>query len=78
MAVIKLTNAPSDLKAIALGDASAISVTEVDGESIDGSLSLVAQVRERSVGDKVTLKILRDGWTKSISVTLTSKPTTAP
>ena len=52
------------------------SVTEVDGESIDGSLSLVAQVRERSVGERVTLKIVRDGQTKNINVTLTSKPTT--
>jgi putative serine protease PepD len=51
------------------------SVTEVDGESIDGSLSLVAQVRERSVGERVTLKIVRDGQTKNINVTLTSKPT---
>ena len=65
---------PGEAAGLRVGDA----VTEVDGESIDGSLSLVAQVRERSVGDKVTLKILRDGQTKSISVTLTSKPTTAP
>jgi len=64
---------PGEAAGLRVGDA----VTEVDGESIDGSLSLVAQVRERSVGDKVTLKILRDGRTKSISVTLTSKPTTA-
>ena len=64
---------PADAAGLRVGD----SVTEVDGESVDGSLSLVAQVRERSVGDKVTLKILRDGRTKSISVTLTSKPTTA-
>jgi len=64
---------PGEAAGLRVGD----SVTEVDGESIDGSLSLVAQVRERSVGDKVTLKILRDGQTKSISVTLTSKPTTA-
>jgi len=65
---------PAEAAGLRVGD----SVTGVDGESVDGSLSLVAQVRERSVGDKVTLKILRDGRTKSISVTLTSKPTTAP
>jgi putative serine protease PepD len=39
-------------------------------------LSLVAQIRERSVGDSVTLKILRDGQSKDISVTLITKPTT--
>ncbi|HYO18141.1 MAG TPA: trypsin-like peptidase domain-containing protein [Dermatophilaceae bacterium] len=67
------SGSPGEAAGLRVGD----SVTEVDGESIDGSLSLVAQVRERSVGDKVTLKILRDGQTKNISVTLTSKPTTA-
>ncbi|HZX99400.1 MAG TPA: trypsin-like peptidase domain-containing protein [Dermatophilaceae bacterium] len=65
---------PAEAAGLRVGD----SITEVDGESIDGSLSLVAQVRERSVGDKLTLKIVRDGQTKNINVTLTSKPTTAP
>jgi len=68
-----VSGSPGEAAGLRVGD----SVTEVDGESVDGSLSLVAQVRERSVGDKVTLKILRDGQTKNISVTLTSKPTTA-
>ena len=63
---------PADTAGLRVGD----SITEVDGESIDGSLSLVAQVRERSVGDKVTLKIVRDGQTKNINVTLISQPTT--
>jgi putative serine protease PepD len=63
---------PADKAGLLSGDA----ITAVDGDSIDGSLSLVAQVRERSVGDKVTLRIVRDGQTKTISVTLTSKPTT--
>jgi putative serine protease PepD len=69
-----VSGSPGEAAGLRVGD----SVTEVDGESIDGSLSLVAQVRERSVGDKVTLKILRDGRTKGISVTLASKPTTGP
>jgi putative serine protease PepD len=51
-------------------------IIAVDGKSIDGSLSLVAQVREHAVADKVTLKIVRDGQTKNISATLTSSPTT--
>ena len=50
-------------------------IIAVNGESIDGSLSLVAQVRERTVGDKVTLTIVRDGQTKDVSVTLTNTPT---
>ena len=65
---------PADKAGLQAGDA----IIAVDGNSIDGSLSLVAQVRERSVGDKVTLKIVRDGQSKDISVTLISKPTTTP
>ena len=63
---------PADQAGLLVGDA----IVAVDGDSIDGSLSLVAQVRERTVGDKVTLKIVRDGQAKEVSVTLTSKPTT--
>ena len=50
-------------------------IIAVNGESIDGSLSLVAQVRERQVGDKVTLTVIRAGQTKDVSVTLTTTPT---
>ena len=52
-------------------------IIAIDGAPMStGSLSMVAQVRERTVGDKVTLKIVRDGQTKDINVTLISKPTT--
>jgi len=67
-----VTGTPADKGGLRAGDA----IIAVDGNSIDGSLSLVAQVRERSVGDKVTLKIVRDGQSKDISVTLITKPTT--
>ena len=48
----------------------------VDGEPVDSGLSLVAQVRERGVGDKATLTIVRDGQRQDIQVTLASKPST--
>ena len=67
-----VSGTPADNAGLRAGDA----IIAVDGRSIDGSLSLVAQVRERTVGDKVTLKVVRDGQSKDISVTLTSKPTT--
>jgi len=51
------------------------SIVAVDGEAIDGSLSLVAQIRERSVGDTAKLTIIRDGKRQDVTVTLTSKPT---
>src|ERR1035441_8736610 len=55
-----------------VGDA----IIAVDGNSIDGSLSLVAQVRERNVGDKVTLTVLRAGQSMSLTSTLIAKPAT--
>jgi putative serine protease PepD len=48
-------------------------VIAVDGERVDSSLSLVAQIRERTVGDKVTLKVLRDGKELELTATLTAK-----
>jgi putative serine protease PepD len=69
-----VSGTPADKAGLQAGDA----IIAVDGNSIDGSLSLVAQVRERTVGDKVTIKVMRDGQGKDISVTLISKPTTTP
>ena len=69
-----VSGTPADKAGLQAGDA----ILAVDGNSIDGSLSLVAQVRERTVGDKVTLKVVRDGQSKNVSVTLISKPTTTP
>jgi len=67
-----VSGTPADAAGLQAGDA----IIAVDGNSIDGSLSLVAQVRERSVGDKVTITVLRSGASKDISVTLIAKPTT--
>ena len=73
-----LTNIASGTPAEKAGLQEGDAIVAVDGEAIDGSLSLVAQIRERTAGDKVTLKILRDGQPKNISVTLTNKPSTSP
>ncbi|MHB1474582.1 MAG: S1C family serine protease [Dermatophilaceae bacterium] len=67
-----VSGTPADKAGLQAGDA----IIAVNGNSIDGSLSLVAQVRARSVGDKVTLKIVHDGQSRDINVTLISKPTT--
>jgi putative serine protease PepD len=69
-----VSGTPADKAGLAANDA----IIAVDGNSIDGSLSLVAQVRERSVGDKVTITVLRDGKSKDIDVTLIAKPATTP
>jgi len=65
-----VSGTPADQAGLKAGDA----IIAVGGDSIDGSLSLVAQVRERTVGDKATLKVVRNGQTKEVSVTLVSKP----
>jgi putative serine protease PepD len=49
-------------------------IIAVDGEPVDSGLSLVAQVRERGVGDTAKLTIVRDGQRKDVQVTLASKP----
>jgi len=67
-----VSGTPADKAGLQAGDA----IIAVDGKSIDGSLSLVAQVRELTVGDKVTVKFVRNGQTKDVSITLTSKPAT--
>jgi putative serine protease PepD len=63
---------PADQAGLKAGDA----IIAVDGNLIDGNLSLVAQVREHAVGDKVTLKIVRNGQTRDVSATLVAKPAT--
>ena len=49
-------------------------ITAVNGDQVNGSESLVAQIREKSVGDKVELTVSRGGKEQKISVTLTSRP----
>jgi len=48
-------------------------VVAVDGERVDSALSLVANIRERAVGDKVTLRVLRDGKQVDLTATLVAK-----
>jgi putative serine protease PepD len=67
-----VSGTPADKAGLQAGDA----IIAVDGNSIDGSLSLVAQVREHSVGDKMTLTIVRNGHTQDLSATVTQKGTT--
>ena len=52
-------------------------VIAVDGDRVDSSLSLVAHVRERTVGDQVTLTVLRGGKKVELKATLTAKSTSS-
>jgi putative serine protease PepD len=40
---------------------------------VDSALSLVASIRERAVGDKVTLTVLREGKQLQLTATLVAK-----
>lgn len=61
---------PAASAGIKKGDA----VIAIDGDPINGALSLTAEVRARAVGDKVTLTVIRDGKQITISVTLAARP----
>jgi putative serine protease PepD len=50
-------------------------VIKVDDQATGSSESLVASIRERAVGDKVTLTVIRDGKQMTLSATLAAKPT---
>ena len=52
-------------------------VIGVDSDSVDSSLSLVANIRERAVGDKVTLTVLRSGKQLTLTTTLVAKSATS-
>ncbi|HEX6056439.1 MAG TPA: trypsin-like peptidase domain-containing protein [Intrasporangium sp.] len=65
-------SAPAQQAGIKQGDI----VVAIDGESVDSSTALVAQIRERKAGEKVTLTIIRDGKRQDVSVTLAARPST--
>ena len=67
-----VSGTPADKAELEVCDA----IIAVDGNCIDGSLSLVAQVRERTVGDTVALRVIRAGQSKDVNVTLIAKPAT--
>lgn len=61
---------PADKAGLEVGDV----VTAVNGERVDSAESLVAHIREYSVGDKVTLTVLRDSKSQELTATLVAAP----
>ena len=61
-----VSGSPADQAGIRAGDV----ILGIDEDTVPNSESLIAQVRERSVGDRVTLKIARGNSTVDIPVTL--------
>lgn len=49
-------------------------ILEIDGTKLDGDKNLTLLIREKNVGDKVTLKVLHRGEEKTVTVTLQAAP----
>jgi putative serine protease PepD len=60
---------PAATAGLRSGDA----IIKVDDELVNGSESLVAQIRERNVGSRVSLTIMRGGKEQTVQVTLASR-----
>jgi putative serine protease PepD len=57
---------PADRAGIQAGDV----VVEVDGQAVSDADALVALIRDHQPGDKVTVKLVRDGRERTVTVTL--------
>lgn len=74
LAAAEVAGVEQDSPAKAAGLQQSDAIVAVNGDAVDGSLSLVAQVRERSAGDSVTLDYVRDGVRQSVDVQLEARP----
>jgi putative serine protease PepD len=61
---------PAETAGLQAGDV----VTAIDGQTVDNADDLTAKISAHQPGDKVTLTVTRNGATKSISVTLGTRP----
>jgi putative serine protease PepD len=73
-----LTDVVSGTPAAKAGLQAGDAIIAVNGNAVDGSLSLVAQVHELVVGQRVSVMFIRGGQRRSVSATLVAKPTTSP
>ncbi|HEV8371699.1 MAG TPA: PDZ domain-containing protein, partial [Actinomycetota bacterium] len=49
-------------------------VVAIDGKAVESYDELASQIRAHKPGDKVTLKVVRDGSETEVSATLTQRP----
>ena len=61
---------PADSAGVKAGDI----VTKIDGDAVDNADDLTAKISAHQPGDKVTLTVTRSGATKTIDVTLGTRP----
>jgi len=50
-------------------------VVEMDGKAVSDSSDLVGRIRDHQPGDRVTLKVVRNGQERTVTVTLGERPT---
>jgi putative serine protease PepD len=65
-----VTNGPADKAGLKAGDV----ITKVDGTAVADADALTANLSGRAPGNSVTLTVVRDGSTKTVDVTLGSRP----
>jgi putative serine protease PepD len=64
------SGAPAAKAGLKAGD----QIVAIDGDRVNGSDSLIAQVRERKPGDAVTLTVVSGGSTKDVKLTMGTRP----
>jgi putative serine protease PepD len=67
------SGSPAAKAGLAAGDV----ITAFEGESVDDAASLTAAVAGHNAGDRVTLTYMRNGSTKTVTVTLGTRPSSS-
>ena len=61
---------PADRAGVRPGDV----IVRFDGRTVEGSDDLIVAIRAKSVGDRVTMTVRRDGRTVDVTMTLQPAP----
>lgn len=64
------SDSPAGKAGLRVGD----NIVEIDGKKIDGPQELAAQVKGKKAGDKLEVKVIRDGREEKVSVALGERP----
>ena len=64
-------NSPAAKAGLQAGDL----VVALDGQAVTSQDDLVSRIRDHKPGDRVTLKVVRDGKEQTVTATLTNRPT---
>jgi putative serine protease PepD len=65
---------PAERGGVEVGDV----VTEVDGENVGAPEDISTAIADNKPGDRITMKVHRDGRDQTLNVTLGNRPSTAP